>query len=185
MRLNWLDAIEEIAAEQWGREVADHEERDKLKAEFVNTPEKLAAYGIIALLRRITRPKFSNSYRDRDDEKVNPDYHVKLPDVNIGDQLWHADVEDSAYWSVTVIGKTEEGYCRVIEQPPKADGTYHDAPVGWAGPRDYPTLLDAVIASANREKRYCTRMLEKAEAALNAMENGEDPASYLDKIAED
>ena len=181
MRKEHVAFIDSIARIQdWGRNIEAEdilqflEKRKSVDREVAADPAKIAAWGIMELLRRLSGEQKNTSTRRSLTVSENA---LALPNASIGSFLYHYDIEDGLTRYI-ILATDDDGHCLVV---PTDDFDLESPPqVRVAADYLHPNLREAMLAAIKTDREYHTPKLEFMEKLESAIASDGDLTPFFD-----
>lgn len=158
--------------------------QDEAELALAGDTSKLAAWGIIELLRRLNALGDSGKC-DAEIEKIEKPENAKaFPEKKPGDFVYSGDLEDGISRYI-VVSCDKSGFVLVVS----CDAAIGDA--AWAGQArvacdwHYSSERELVLESAASDIEFCTPRLERARKAIAACESGGDLMEFVSPSEEE
>jgi hypothetical protein len=173
--ISYLGAVDRLASSNWGRPDSSSELVD---AELAKDPQKLAAWATLGLVHKLNtfaaavvrghHPQVSSPLK----EKPSPGTPHKS--AKVGDTLWVGSLEDG-FDRVVVVAKDSDDCILVFRLDCSLE---YGASAWWAAEDYFPTIEEAIAASAQEDIEYHTIRLDRAKRAIAAIKAGDDLSEF-------
>lgn len=154
--------VRRIMHADWGK---SHDNADDAERELVADPEKLTAFALMTLLKRLTITH--TVYKNGLQIGPPPESAKLFSDVSVGDLLYEFDCDEGLERYV-VIQTDGAGHAFVIQ----TEGQIHFGK--WATDHLHSTVQGAMRHDAEYELGYGTRKVNNANKILDAINHGGD-----------
>jgi hypothetical protein len=163
--------ISEISKGKWGNE---HASLDDAKKDMIGRPEKMTAYALVELLKRLDAICNSVGSPDTDtnDQELSiPDNAKKFPDKQSGDLLFSGDCDDGFCVSI-IVAKDENDICMIVSKD--EFNLKYPPPTRIACEWMFSTLEDAAKSAVESNIQYYEPRLKFTRKVEKALADGDD-----------
>lgn len=180
MLVTFSELVSQIADSGWGKEC---ENKDDAEKALIKDKQSLNAFALLELIKRLNAiGKAAGKADTKNDREITIGKDAKkFPHKEVGDRLFHGDLEDGIAEYV-IIAKDSEHHCMIVminnfhlHYPPAA---------GIACGYHKESIVDAVKEAATSDLMYHGGRSANAKAALDAATKGEDVSAFIDGYEE-